>query len=345
MAIGAGIFGVSGLAMTEDERSFFKDLNPLGFIVFARNIENPTQLRSLTAEFRDLLGRDDLLVLIDQEGGRVQRLRPPHWRQAPASAIYGRLFQKDRGQAIRAAWLNSRLFAAELMGVGINVNCLPMVDVRTADSNDAVIGDRAYSDDVEAVIALAKAAAAGLIAGGMLPVMKHMPGHGRARVDSHETVPVIDASKEDLTRIDFRPFRALKDFSLGMTGHLVFEALAPGEISTLSPTIINDYIRCEGDEGIGFKGLLLTDDLSMGALQGDFCERTRLALKAGCDIILHCNGDWREMSSVAAELPSLSGESLARAERAVAAFQTPDQFDVEAGLAEFENLVKEFVNV
>jgi beta-N-acetylhexosaminidase len=321
------ILGFSGGTLTSDEKAFFKDANPFGYILFARNVEDPRQLRALTDDLRDLSGREDTPILIDQEGGRVARMRPPSWREAPAAAAFGALYERDPKAALEAVWLNSRLFAMEQHEAGINVDCLPMLDVRTIHSNDVVIGDRAYSDQVGVVTALGRAAANGLLAGGVLPVMKHLPGHGRATVDSHDSVPVVKASSDELELCDFAPFRALADLPIAMTGHLIFESLAGQEVSTVSKTLINEVIRSTKPGRIGFDGLLLTDDLSMKALSGGFGERTAAALEAGCDIVLHCNGDRAEMGAVVANSRSLEGISLDRADRALKRLVEPEDFD------------------
>ncbi|TNE42213.1 MAG: beta-N-acetylhexosaminidase [Alphaproteobacteria bacterium] len=327
MSVRAVIFGFAGTKLTEDEKNFFQDVDPFGFILFLRNIESPDQLRGLTDDLRMLSGRDDTPILIDQEGGRVARMREPHWRKAPAAGAFGALYETDPARAEEAAYLNYRLMAEELWQAGINVDCVPMLDVRTPDANEAVIGDRAFSDDPQIVTALGKTAADAMLAGGVLPVMKHMPGHGRARVDSHFDVPVVEAPVADLEAIDFAPFRALNHLPMGMTGHLVYPALADGEISTLSETIICEVIRSSAPGRIGFDGLLMTDDFSMGALSGDFAVRTQKALAAGCDVILHCNGDPEEMAAIASEIPELAGKSLERGKKALDYLSAPDDFD------------------
>lgn len=333
------ILGFSGLTLTADEKAFFRDVDPFGFIVFARNIEAPDQLRSLTDDLRALSGRGDVPILIDQEGGRVARMRPPHWRQAPATSRYGALYERDPAAALEAVWLNSRLFAAEQRAVGINVDCLPMLDIRTPQSNEAVIGDRAYSDDVETVIALGRAAADGLMAGGVLPVMKHLPGHGRAQVDSHDQVPIVEAKVEELEKCDFAPFRALADLPMAMTGHLIYPDIAGQEISTLSRKIVQDVIRSTKPGRIGFCGLLLTDDFSMGALTGDFATRTKAAFEAGCDIVLHCNGDRAEMEAIVSASQPLEGEALRRADEALKRLETPQDFDDAEGWNRLQGLM------
>ncbi len=323
----AVICGLEGHALNHAETDFFRDIDPWGYIIFARNVEAPDQLLRLTDALRDLSGRSDIPILIDQEGGRVARLRSPHWRDAPPGAVFGEAWARNPETAREATWINSRLMAHELKASGINVNCVPMLDIRAAGSSDVVIGDRAFSDDPVIVAALGRASAEGLLAGGVLPVIKHLPGHGRSIIDSHEGLPVVEASVEDLENSDFIPFRALNDLPLGMTGHLIFTAIDDKVPSTLSKRIVDEVIRSDAPGRIGFDGLLLTDDLSMGALEGDFATRTRAALQAGCDIILHCNGKMAEMQAIATETPLLADKALERAREATAALRTPDDFD------------------
>lgn len=335
----AVIYGFEGLSLSQAERTFFQEVVPWGYIVFARNIETPAQLLKLTDELRALSGRTNVPILIDQEGGRVARLRGPHWRDAPPTAVFGEAWARDPETAREATWLNSRLLAHELKASGINVDCVPMLDIRAEGSNDIVIGDRAYSDDPAIVSRLGRAAAEGLLAGGVLPVIKHLPGHGRSLVDSHDGLPVVEASLVELENSDFVPFKALNDVPLGMTGHLVYTAVDPGVCSTLSKRLVNEVIRSDAPGRIGFDGLLMTDDLSMGALEGDFKTRTQVSLEAGCDLILHCNGDMAEMQTIAAHTPLLAGDALRRADAAIDAFRTPEEFDPVAA----RNRVQEIV--
>jgi beta-N-acetylhexosaminidase len=309
----AAIFGCAGKRLTDHERAFFAANNPFGFILFARNVETPDQVRALVEALRESVGRADAPVLIDQEGGRVQRLRPPHWRAAPAAGRIADLAERDGDAACEAVWLNARLIGGELAALGIDVDCAPVCDVPVAGSHD-VIGDRAYGTDPGRVATLARAAALGLIDAGVLPVIKHIPGHGRAGADSHLELPVVDTPRAALETTDFVPFRALADMPWGMTAHVRYTALDPQRPATLSPTIIREVIR----GAIGFDGLLLTDDLSMKALGGSFAERTTLALEAGCDVALHCNGDMGEMEGVAAAAPPLSDAARTRIARAAA---------------------------
>ena len=310
MTLSSFVAGCSGHELTPDERAFFRDARPFGFILFRRNIASPDQVRALTASLRATVGRDDAPILIDQEGGRVQRLGPPHWPRYPAGRAFGRLAGTEAGAD--AARLGARLIAHDLRSVGIDVDCLPVLDVPVPGSHD-VIGDRAYAETPEGVAALGAAAAAGLLDGGVLPVMKHVPGHGRATADSHLGLPRVDASLAELRSRDFRPFRELAHLPAAMTAHVIYEAIDPERPGTVSPRVVGDIIRGE----IGFDGLLFTDDLSMKALAGSFRARTEAALAAGCDIALHCNGDLAEMAAVAEGAGILSGSSLARAEAAL----------------------------
>jgi beta-N-acetylhexosaminidase len=319
----AFITGLTGATLTAEERSFLRDARPWGLILFKRNVETPAQLSALTAAFRDAVGAD-APVLVDQEGGRVQRLGPPHWAVYPSAATYGRLYDRDREAGLSAARLGARLIAADLLALGIDVDCLPVADVPVAGASP-VISDRAYGDTPAKVASLAGAAAAGLLEGGVLPVVKHLPGHGRAGADSHEFLPVVDATIDVLDQADFAAFRPLAHLPLGMTAHVVFSALDAGAPATTS-AVVHRVIR----ESIGFDGLLMTDDVSMGALSGSIGERTIAAFKAGCDVVLHCNGSLDEMQAVAAEAPVLAGEAGRRAAAALRLRQATGDFDVES---------------
>ena len=306
----ACIFGLSGLAPTADEVAFFREAHPWGFILFRRNVESPGQLRRLTAALRGLVDRPDAPILIDQEGGRVQRLGPPHWpAYPPARAFQAVADPYERRELVR---LSARLMAHDLAAVGIDVDCAPVADVPAPGAHD-IIGDRAYSDDPAEVARLARAAAEGLMAGGVLPVVKHVPGHGRAGADSHEALPVVRAGLEELDRVDFEAFRRLSDMPIAMTAHVVFEAVDPRRPATTSPEVVSQVIRGR----IGFDGLLVSDDLSMKALSGEIRDRARASLDAGCDIVLHCNGDPGEMREVAAGARSLAGRAAERARAAL----------------------------
>lgn len=331
MTARAFVAGCAGHALSADERAFFREADPFGFILFRRNVASPDQVRALTSALRDAVGRDDAPVLIDQEGGRVQRLGPPHWPRYPAGRAYGRIVRDADAGGRDPAWLGARLIAHDLRRLGITVDCLPVLDVPVPGSHD-IIGDRAYADDPDEVARLGGEAAAGLLAGGVLPVVKHVPGHGRAASDSHEALPRVDASLEALRARDFRPFRSLAHLPVAMTAHVVYEAVDPEGPATTSARVISTIVRGE----IGFDGLLLTDDLSMRALAGDFRDRAEAAFRAGCDVALHCNGDLAEMVRVAAGSPRLAGASLRRAEAALALVlhEPGDAFDpVDARLA------------
>jgi beta-N-acetylhexosaminidase len=321
----AFITGVSGTVLAAEERSFLRETEPWGLIIFQRNVETPDQLRALVAGFREAVGRADAPVLVDQEGGRVQRLGPPHWPKYPPGADYGRLWDVDRAGALEAARLGGRLIAADLLPLGIDVDCLPLADVPSADANP-VIGDRAYGGSADKVSAIAAAIAEGLMEGGVLPVLKHLPGHGRATSDSHFCLPTVMADRASLEAVDFAAFRPLARLPLGMTAHVVFSAFDPIAPATMSSTMVQGVIR----GSIGFEGVLMTDDISMGALSGSVGERAAAALGAGCDIVLHCNGRIEEMRAVAAAVPPLAGPSDMRAALALAARRIPGEVDPRA---------------
>jgi len=325
----AVILGCQGHALTAEEAAFFRAVRPWGFILFRRNIETPDQLRALTAALRETIDDPAAPVLIDQEGGRVQRMGPPHWPKYPPGRAYGDLATNDPLVRREIARLGARLMAHDLRAVGVNVDCVPVLDVPSPDGHE-IIGDRAYGQDVETVAALGRAAAEGLIAGGVLPVIKHIPGHGRAMSDSHLELPVVDASYEALDARDFEPFRVLSDMPMAMTAHVVYTAIDPRRPSTQSRTVIRRVTR----GAIGFDGLLMTDDLSMQALKGDFTARAKAALAAGCDVVLHCNGDMAEMKAVVEGCRPLKGRALRRADAAMARLaRAPEPFDVDAGRA------------
>jgi beta-N-acetylhexosaminidase len=330
----AFITGLAGTELTPAERAFLREAEPWGLILFKRNIEAPEQVRGLVAAFREAVGSDDACVLVDQEGGRVQRLGPPHWPSYPAGAEYGRLYERDRGAGLEAARLGARLIASDLASLGIDVDCLPVADVPAAGA-DAVIGDRAYGDTPAKVAAIAAAIAAGLMEGGVLPVLKHLPGHGRAMADSHEGLPVVNADRALLEATDFAAFRPLARLPLGMTAHVVFTAYDAVAPATTSVTMVGQVIR----GSIGFEGLLMSDDLSMGALSGSLAERTRAAIAAGCDIVLHCNGRMEEMLAVAAEAPRLAGPARRRATAALDARTKPRAIDLGVARASFAALL------
>jgi beta-N-acetylhexosaminidase len=325
----AFICGCAGLALSPEEKSFLREARPWGAILFKRNVASREQLCALTAEIREALGTD-APILVDQEGGRVQRLGPPVWRAYPSAAAFEklRLAPEETAGLVR---LGARLIAHDLREVGINVDCLPVLDV-PVDGSHNVIGDRAYSRAPSEIARLGRAAAEGLLDGGVLPVIKHIPGHGRARADSHLELPVVDAPRAELEAQDFIPFRADADLPLGMTAHVVYTAIDPERPGTLSMLVIEGIIRGV----IGFDGLLMTDDISMKALSGGFRERTEAAIAAGCDVVLHCNGELTEARAVAEGAGDLAGRALERARAALAKIVSPKDFDPVDGARQFD---------
>ena len=330
----AFITGVSGLELNAAEREFMRSERPWGFILFKRNVETPAQVSLLVRQLRESIGDPEAPVLIDQEGGRVQRFGPPHWPIYPPGAVFGTLYDIDRALGLSAARLSARLIAADLIETGVTVDCLPLADVPVPGA-DAVIGDRAYGAEPGKVAAIARAVTDGLGQGGVLPVLKHIPGHGRATADSHLRLPTVDTSKKELERTDFAAFQPLADLPMAMTAHVVFSALDPAHPATTSATIIEQVIRGV----IGFQGLLMSDDVGMNALAGSFAERTRAVFSAGCDVVLHCSGKLDEMREIAAETPELSGQALERARRALASRRAPQPFDRVAARAELDVLI------
>jgi beta-N-acetylhexosaminidase len=333
MAACAFITGLAGLTLTPNERSFLRQVQPWGLILFKRNISDAAQVADLIDSFRDSVGFR-APVLVDQEGGRVQRLGPPHWPVYPPGARYSELYDRDPACGLAAARLAGHLIAADLVAIGIDVDCLPIADVPVPGA-DAVIGDRAYGTEPGKVAAIAAAMAQGLQAGGVLPVLKHLPGHGRATADSHHRLPVVDTPRATLEATDFAAFRPLAGLPLGMTAHVVFSAIDAIAPATTSVTMVQEVIR----GFIGFRGLLMSDDVSMNALSGTIAERSRAALAAGCDVVLHCNGNFEEMVAVATVAPELSGEAARRAEAALAARTAPEEFDVAATRKIFNEMV------
>jgi beta-N-acetylhexosaminidase len=329
----AFITGIAGYALTGEEKSFLKSEKPWGFILFKRNIKSPDQVKALVEELRATLG-NNAPILIDQEGGRVQRLGPPDWPVYPPGAVYDRLYRTDQSAGLKAARLGARLIASDLNALGIDVDCLPLADVPTADG-DPVIGDRAYGHEPQQVSAVARAVADGLLAGGVLPVLKHIPGHGRATADSHHKLPVVDAAKMELEQIDFAAFKPLADLPMAMTAHVVFSAIDPIAPATTSATMVREVIRA----AIGFEGLLMSDDVSMNALSGSIAERSKASFAAGCDVVLHCNGKLDEMRAVASASPELSGQAKVRAERALAQRRTPEAIDIEEARRAFAAMI------
>ena len=331
MSIRAFISGCAHLTLSQSEISFFGNSSPWGLILFKRNCESPEQLKLLINQFRNAVGRKDAPVFIDQEGGRVQRLSEPHWRKYPAVRAFGNLYARSPILAFRAARMSGRLMADELAELGITSSCLPVLDVPQPGSHD-VIGNRAYAMRPETVVALARAHSAGLMEGGILPVIKHIPGHGRAMVDSHLNLPIVSASRAELEQFDFLPFAALADFPMAMTAHVVYTSLDANNPATTSRKIIRDVIR----KTIGFNGLLMTDDLSMKALSGTFAEKCERALSAGCDMLLHCGGDMSEMEQVAASAGKLEGKAMRRAKQALKVRRKPLPYDKKAALKDLE---------
>ncbi len=333
MAARAFITGLAGFEVSANERAFLREARPWGLIIFKRNVSTPAQVLTLICSFRDILGWE-APILVDQEGGRVQRLGPPHWPAYPAGARYGELYDHEPAAGLAAARLAGHLIASDLRQLGIEVECLPLADIPAVGS-DRVIGDRAYGSEPTKVAAIAAAMAQGLMAGGVLPVLKHLPGHGRATADSHQRLPVVETDRGTLETTDFAAFRPLAELPLGMTAHVVFSAIDPVAPATTSVTMVREVIR----GFIGFQGLLMTDDVSMSALSGTIAERSQAALAAGCDIVLHCNGDLVEMTAVAGAVSELVGVAAKRADAALAARSAPEEFDVETARAVFAQTI------
>ena len=330
----AFITGLAGTKLNDAERAFIRAERPWGFILFRRNIDTPAQVAALTAEIRNVLGQEDVPILVDQEGGRVQRFRPPNWPLYPAGAAFGQLYDMAPALGLKAARLSARLIADDLTKVGVTVDCLPLADVPVVGADD-VIGDRAYGNEPNKVAAIARAVTEGLEQGGILPILKHIPGHGRATADSHLALPVVDTPKNELESIDFAAFKPLADLPMAMTAHVVFSAYDAAHPATTSATMIERVIRGL----IGFQGLLMSDDVGMNALAGSIAERTKALLAAGCDMVLACSGEPEEMHQVARETPELSGKALGRANAALASRQAPKPFDRDAARAELDGLI------
>lgn len=324
----AFISSCAGLKLSDEERRFFAVERPCGLILFARNCESPQQIRALVRSYHEAVESDDALVLVDQEGGRVQRLRPPHWRNMPPARCYGLLYETDQEMAKKAAFAGTRLMAQELHDCGITVDCTPVLDVPERGAHE-IIGDRAFSTNPEAVIALGRAVMEGCLAGGVLPVIKHVPGHGRAKADSHLALPRIDASAAELEAVDFGPFQALREAPLAMTAHVLLTAFDAARPSSASAVIIRKVIR----DFIGLTGFLMSDDIGMKALGGPFAERARAVIEAGCDVALHCSGDFKEMVEVAGAVPPLEGLAAERFARALSLFHKPQPFDEAEAMA------------
>lgn len=329
-SLSAIILDCEGTVLTADEKAFFKDLNPYGYILFARHCESPEGVKRLVSELKSLSGRDRLPVLIDQEGGRVARLKPPHWRKYPPAAVFAGMALTDRERARQAVYMNARLIADDLLSLGITVDCAPLADIPVSGAHD-IIGDRAFGNDATRISFLAKAMADGLSDGGVVPVLKHMPGHGRARADSHLELPVVDTPLEELRRTDFIPFKALSHLPMGMTAHVLYTALDGKRMATQSKPVI-DLIRRE----LNFDGLLMSDDISMKAMEGGLAERARLSLDAGCDVVLLCNASLSDRLETAKGIRALEGRSLERAERAMHSVSAPHDFDRASTIAQLE---------
>lgn len=335
-SIGAFISGCSGPVLSTAERDFFARTNPWGLILFKRNCETPEQLKRLTGDFRDAVGRKNAPVFIDQEGGRVQRLGPPSnaWRRYPAARAYGDAFNASALAGLRAARNVGRLMAEDLIAAGITANCVPVLDVPQPGAHE-IVGNRAYSDRIEAIMALARAHAAGFADGGVLPVIKHIPGHGRAAADTHVELPTVNTKAATLRRTDFAPFKALRDAPFAMTAHVIYADLDPDFPATTSRMVIDGVIR----KTIGFDGALMSDDLNMQALSGTLAERAFASQQAGCDLALHCNGNFDDMVAVASGLGHASPATLRRLTRAMSWLAAPKPFDRQAGVWERDALL------
>ena len=333
MRISPIIFGCKGTRLTDEEKAFYRAVQPWGFILFSRNVETPEQVTALIAEMRSCVEHEDVGILVDQEGGRVRRLRPPHWAEYHSARVIGLHYQQSKARGKRIAWLQSRLMAFDMVKLGINVDCLPVLDVPVPGAHD-VIGDRAYGSDVSSISEMGRDAAQGMLDGGVLPVIKHIPGHGRSMVDSHLDLPRVDTDLQTLKKTDFEPFRRLADMPVAMTAHVIYDAIDKQAPATTSKTVINAIIR----DYIGFDGLLMCDDLSMQALSGDFSERVQSSFAAGCDVVLHCNGEMEEMRQVADALPEFGDKAYQRVLNATAYWSSPSSDDEEELREEFERL-------
>lgn len=321
----AYITGLAGDTLQQGERRLLAVTRPAGIILFARNCVSPDQIRQLVADAKTAIGSDDVLVLIDQEGGRVQRLRPPHWRALPPAAAYAALYTMDPPAATTAAGLAARLTAQDLRALGINTNCTPVLDVPVPGAH-SIIGDRAFGSNWPQIAALGRAVAAGHRAGGVVPVIKHIPGHGRANADSHLELPIVTTARADLEATCFAAFHALRDMPAAMTAHVVFSAIDRAHPASTSAIVTEDVIRGK----IGYEGFLMSDDLGMKALSGSFVDRAAAVIRAGSDVALHCGGDLAEMEAVASGVPALQGAALRRFEQCLAVTRRSEAFDQAA---------------
>jgi beta-N-acetylhexosaminidase len=335
-ALAAAIFDCEGATLTADEKAFFKEVNPYGYILFVRHCGSPEEVKRLVGELKSLSGNDRLPILIDQEGGRVARLKPPHWPKYPPASVYAAMALRDREKAHRATYINARLIARDLYDLGITVDCAPLADLPVEGAHE-IISDRAFGTDPDRVIFLGRAMAAGLMDGGIVPVLKHIPGHGRAFADSHFELPVVRESLETLRKTDFVPFKALASLPMAMTAHVLYTAIDEKNMATQSKPVI-DLIRGE----LGFSGLLMSDDLSMKAMTGTLEERARTTLAAGCDVILHCNATLAEKQEAAKGVKPLEGIHLARAEKAMQAVKPPKTYDHQQARSQLDALLSEF---
>lgn len=332
--IAAAIFDCEGPTLSADEIAFFKDVNPYGYILFARHCTSPEAVKRLTGELKSLSGRDRLPILIDQEGGRVARLKPPHWPKYPPASVFANMALENRDNAHRACYLNARLIAHDLFQLGITVDCAPLADLPIEGAHD-IISDRAFGTDPDRVIYLARAMAMGLMDGGIVPVLKHIPGHGRALVDSHDEVPVVKTSLEELRKTDFVPFKALSNLPMAMTAHVIYSDIDPENMATLSKKTI-DLIRTE----LNFTNLIMSDALDMKSMASiSLADRARQTLAAGCDIALHCNSRFNEKKQLAEGVHALTGKSLERAEKAMASVKPPKTYDHKEARRELDDLL------
>ena len=332
----AVIFGCIDTVLTAAEIELFSECNPFGLILFEHNCIDPGQLRDLVTQFQEVVGRKDAPILIDQEGGRVTRMKPPHWRHPPPARVFPEIASKDREAGKRAAYLNARLIGRELASVGINVDCLPVLDIPVVGAHE-IIGDRALGRDAEMIAELGRALSEGIMAEGVLPIIKHIPGHGRAKSDSHKELPIVDTPRDELEQTDFVPFDLMADMPWAMTAHVVYTAIDAERAATISPVIIDEIIR----QKIGFDGLLLSDDIGMEALSGTKGERARTILTAGCDLALECSGKIEDMTEVASIIPQMTEEAMKRA--AIAEQMRQDQL-LNDGLAS-EDALKELEDI